>query len=132
LERLGVVASAAPESAVRLFAAADALRANIGAVMPPYDRGDYDAALTSARSTLGEKAFAIAWAAGRAMAPERAADYALTLNEALAPPGRDGTRKSQTRNRGDLLAPREREVAALVAQGLSNRENPNRSDTLGR
>jgi predicted ATPase/DNA-binding CsgD family transcriptional regulator len=121
LERLGVAVSTAPEQAVRLFAAADALRANIGAVMPPYDRGDYDAVLTSARSTLGEKAFAIAWAAGRAMAADRAADYAITLNEAFASPGRDGMRKSATKKPGDLLAPREREIAALVAQGLSNR-----------
>ena len=94
---------------------------SIFAVMPSYDRGDYDAALTSARSALGEKAFAIAWAAGRAMTADRAADYALTLNEAFASPGRDGMRKSATKKPGGLLAPREREVAVLVAQGLSNR-----------
>ena len=122
MERLGVAASAAPERAVRLFAAADALRANIGAVMPAYDRGDYDAALASARATLGEKALAIAWAAGRAMAADRAADYALTLNEAFPSLARGGIRKSEIKKPGDLLAPREREIAALVAQGLSNRE----------
>jgi non-specific serine/threonine protein kinase len=122
LERLGGADPAAPERAVRLFAAADTLRASIGAVMPPYDRSDYDAALTSARAALAEKAFAIAWADGRAMTTERAVDYALTFKDAFALLGHDGMRKLRIKKRGDLLSPREREVAALVAQGLSNRE----------
>jgi len=90
--------------------------------MPPYDRGDYDAALASARATLGEKAFAMAWEEGRAMTTERATDHALTFKDAFASLGRDGTRRGQMKKPGDPLAPREREIAALIAQGLSNRE----------
>ena len=52
----------------------------------------------------------------------RAADYALTFKDAFALPGHDGMRKSRIKKRGDLLAPREREVAALIAKGLSKRE----------
>jgi hypothetical protein len=100
LERLGVAGPAAPERAVRLFAAADTLRTSIGAVMPPYDRDDYEAALATARATLGEKAFAAAWAGGRAMTTERAADYALTFKDAFALPGHDGMRKSRIKKKG--------------------------------
>ena len=71
---------------------------------------------------MGEKVFAIAWTAGRAMIAARAADYALTLNEVFTSLARDGMRKSKIKKPGDLLAPREREIAALVVQGLSNRE----------
>ena len=51
---------------MRLFAAAEALREAIGAGEP---RGDARAgqALAPARASLGEEAFAAAWATGRAL-----------------------------------------------------------------
>src|SRR6185295_14410251 len=51
---------------VRLFGAADAWRAANGAPVPPADRADYDQALATARSALGQVGFAVAWADGRA------------------------------------------------------------------
>jgi predicted ATPase/Tfp pilus assembly protein PilF len=56
--------------AVRLFGAADAWREANGAPVPPTDRADYDQALASAAGALGEVAFAVAWADGRAQGLE--------------------------------------------------------------
>jgi tetratricopeptide (TPR) repeat protein len=76
LEGLATVAAgtAQPARAARLLGAAAALRAAIGAPLPPVDRPAYDAALTVTRAALGEDAFAAAWTAG-----ER-----LTLDESVA------------------------------------------------
>jgi predicted ATPase/DNA-binding SARP family transcriptional activator len=64
--------------AVRLFAAADAVREAIGAPLPPADRDAYERSVSSARVALGDSAFAAAWADGQAMEPERAISSALT------------------------------------------------------
>lgn len=64
--------------AVRLFAAAAALREAIGAPLPPADREDYERSVSAARSALGDAAFAVAWADGRAMTPERTIAFALS------------------------------------------------------
>ena len=62
------------EPAVRLWAAAEALREEIGA--PPNDpeRARYEPLVAEAREALGEEAFAKAWADGRRLSPERALD----------------------------------------------------------
>ena len=73
---LAHVAQGQPERAVRLYAAAEALREAIRLPAAPADRCDYEA-IPAARATLGEEAFAAAWAAGRAMSPEQATEYAL-------------------------------------------------------
>jgi predicted ATPase/Tfp pilus assembly protein PilF len=57
-------------AAVRLFAAADAWRNAFGAPVPPNDRPAYDRALKDARASLGETAYAVAWAEGQAQALE--------------------------------------------------------------
>ncbi|WP_433333144.1 ATP-binding protein [Spirillospora sp. CA-294931] len=67
---------------------------------------------------LGEDAYAEAVRAGRALAPDAAIEEALRgvpdeTEPPTAAPGADGT---------DPLSPREREVADLVVEGLSNRE----------
>ena len=84
-ERLGIsqdfegiaamhAAGGQPETAVRLWAAAEALRERIG--VPP--RGamheGYEPLLASVRETLGEEAFASVWAEGRGLTPEQALD----------------------------------------------------------
>ena len=43
----------------------------------PHRRAIIDAGLSCARSTLGDEAFAAAWAEGRAMTLEQAVAYAL-------------------------------------------------------
>jgi predicted ATPase/tRNA A-37 threonylcarbamoyl transferase component Bud32 len=81
LEGLGAVVTAqgsaeAPLAGARwaaqLWGAAETLRQHIGAPLPPVYRTDYEQAVATARSALGEKAFATAWAEGRTMTPEQA------------------------------------------------------------
>ena len=64
----------------------------------------------SARLALGEERFAAAFAAGRGMGEERATRFALGEDEPARPAS------------GDVLTKREREVADLVASGLSNKD----------
>src|SRR5262249_54302749 len=72
LERLAAVsvAEAYPERAARLFGAAEGLRAAMGALLPPADRAEHDRSVATARTALGEEAFAAAWAEGRALTLE--------------------------------------------------------------
>jgi hypothetical protein len=60
------------ERAARLFGAAEALREALGAPLPPVERAHYDRSIATVRAALGEKAFAAAWTAGRAMPLEAA------------------------------------------------------------
>ena len=46
--------------------------------MPPVERAGYDLSVAEVCTALGEAAFAAAWAEGRAMAMEQAAEYALS------------------------------------------------------
>src|SRR5207302_3218416 len=79
LEGLAAVAVAQgrPERAARLFAVAEALREAMGVVLTPADPAEHDRSVAAARTTLGEEAFAAAWAEGRAMAMADAIEYAL-------------------------------------------------------
>jgi hypothetical protein len=77
LESLAGLAAAEgkPEHAVRLWGAAAALRAPGGGASPP--PAAYERQMAAARASLGEEAFAAAWAEGRALSLEAAASYAL-------------------------------------------------------
>jgi hypothetical protein len=81
LEGLGRVAviTDEPESAARLFGAADALREAIGTPLPAADHAPHERSVGAVRARLGEDAFAAAWADGRATAPEQAVAYALQV-----------------------------------------------------
>jgi len=85
LEGLVGVARArgAAERAARLGGAAAAVRAAIGAPLPPEDRLVLEHELDLARATLGEGLFAAAWTAGEALGLEEA--IALALEDAMAP-----------------------------------------------
>jgi predicted ATPase/class 3 adenylate cyclase len=65
-----------PERAVRLFAAAEALRQALGAVLSPPERADHDRLVAAARAVLGEPVFASAWTEGRALPLEQAIEEA--------------------------------------------------------
>jgi len=103
--------------AVIIFGAAAALRAPVGSMIDAVDRPDYERTISNIRSALGEEAFAAAWAEGQVMALEVAIDYALSEPEISAVDSSSADKE----NFGGLTA-REREVAALIAQGKSNRE----------
>jgi predicted ATPase/DNA-binding CsgD family transcriptional regulator len=127
LEGVAILAAATsrPEQAVRLLGAAHAMRERITEPSSPSRRASLERLLDAARAALGEAAYTRAWAAGRAMPPDQAVAEALADRES-APPAR-GPRAASALGPGpaadpDALTTREREVAALIARGLSNRE----------
>ena len=82
LEGLAGVAlvSGQHERAARLFGAAEALRAVAGTPQWPIDQPGHARDVAAVRAMLGEDAFAAAWAGGRAMTAEQAAEFALSAS----------------------------------------------------
>ena len=117
LEEIAQVASRAAEhaAAVHLCAAAVEARRTMGVPHP----GAPAAVLQRARRALGEQRYATACAAGRAASLEQAIDAALRLRLPAAGAGRP--RPGPGPGAIEPLTAREREVAALLAEGLSNR-----------
>ena len=104
--------------AARLFGAADALRETIGLRLTPLatTRYNYEVFLATARGGLGETGFDTAFSEGRNMSSEEAIEYALS-EEDTSPRAIIEPRALPP----DSLTPREKEVAILVKQGLTNR-----------
>lgn len=99
-----IAAAQDPERALRLAGAADDLRARVGDTWPTRPGGER---LARAAARSGARA-AASLAEGRRMSADEAVSYAL---------------RSAKLGQGQLaLSPREREVAALVAEGLTSRE----------
>jgi predicted ATPase/DNA-binding CsgD family transcriptional regulator/transcriptional regulator with XRE-family HTH domain len=101
------------ERAARLFGAAEAIRASNPALIWPAERFEIDRHAQGLRARLPETIRAQLWHAGQAFSLDQAIAYAL------ADEGSATSQKPTSRMRG--LTEREREVAALVAQGCSNR-----------
>jgi len=112
------------ERATRLLGAAESLLEDVGGTLyvQAQDRSLYRSTVDSLRSHLDEETFSTAWAAGRAMSMQQAAEYALSDDEPAplldAAQASEGTRVTQ---QPDTLTRREEGVAALVARGLTNR-----------
>lgn len=100
------------ERAARLFGAGQSLRETAGTPLLPYDAPHYGRQ-RPAEVGLPQTGFDSPRAEGRAMNLEQAIDYAL---------GRTGPFRTGRGSPADLLTPRERDVAALIARGLTNRE----------
>jgi DNA-binding NarL/FixJ family response regulator len=88
------------------------------------DRSVYHDQVSAARAQLDEEAWEAAWAEGRAMALERAIEYALRKEEhepptLIAAPEQPPLPPDQ---RPERLTAREQEIALLVGRGLSNRQ----------
>jgi ATP/maltotriose-dependent transcriptional regulator MalT len=104
------------ERAAWLLGAAQALRDATGSAVEPVDRSIYDRSTAAVHQALGESGFTAAWDAGRSAPLDQA------LNEAAAQSGKtDVAGESSTQlAREDPLTTREREVARLIARGLTN------------
>jgi predicted ATPase/DNA-binding CsgD family transcriptional regulator/DNA-binding XRE family transcriptional regulator len=108
-----------PVRATQLFGAADAQWRASGAARYATDRPAYERDLATVRAALDEEAFAAAWAEGQGLSWDDAvalAENALAKETVPPVPLPAGHPASGP------LTPRQREVAALIAQGLTNRQ----------
>lgn len=100
--------------AATLLAAATAVRASFHIVLLPSQRQPFARAVGTTRAAVGEARFETAWQTGLAMALDAAIAFAMEQPvEEVGGEQRDG---------GVTLTEREREVASLVARGMSNGE----------
>jgi non-specific serine/threonine protein kinase len=102
-------ADGAPRFAAILLGASEAARITAGVSIPPHVQADRDKTAGTARAGLGDEPFDDAWTAGRGMAVDEAVAFALA------------GRHTEDRRTG-ALTEREEQVAALVAEGLTNRQ----------
>jgi predicted ATPase/DNA-binding CsgD family transcriptional regulator len=109
------------ETAARLYGAAEALYAACQVCVPPPDRPAYEPAVARARAGTDDRAWAAAWAAGRALPPEDAIAEALALAaDPVAPTV--ATAETPHPSASSDLSPRELEILRLVAAGSTDRE----------
>jgi len=84
----GIGATAAraglPDAGTRLFGAAERLRDELGAPIPPSDRHRYDTGVALSRAVMADAAFFQAWAAGRALNVDEAIAEALHIAREIA------------------------------------------------
>jgi non-specific serine/threonine protein kinase len=118
LEGLAVVAASTGQfaRAARLLGAAARLREAIGAPVHPVDRADHDRAVQASQSALGAEAYATAWASGQALSVD------AVIDDAASPDHGTPEEASPVAEQLTVLTAREREVATLIARGLSNRQ----------
>jgi DNA-binding CsgD family transcriptional regulator len=123
LEGMAGLAEALGEAtrAAHLWGAAEAAREVTGLVLPPGERALHEPYLVSARSRLGEVAWKGALAKGQSMSLEEAAEYALA-NDGIERPAAPVQEQIPAGEQLVELTPREDEIAALVARGLTNRQ----------
>jgi DNA-binding NarL/FixJ family response regulator len=105
-----------PRRAVTLLGAADALWTDVGATITSYGHliGFHDACERQLRDALGDTVFTDAFHHGQVLTYEGILAYALDQPQQRRPVPHEDSRTRLTR--------RERQVADLLAQGLSNKE----------
>jgi len=109
-----------PGWATRLLGSAEALRERIGAPLAPPDRARYTASVAAARAALTTDLFVANWSLGRTTPLAQIVAEAQSADSepiGVAPRVHD----SSSNHEASPLTRRERDVAALVAQGLTNR-----------
>jgi predicted ATPase/DNA-binding CsgD family transcriptional regulator len=119
LERAAIVAAmhALPERALRLAGASSALREALGVPLDAAAQPTLDARLAPAWQALSPQVAEAAWQHGRALSVEDAISLVL---EPVTPPVEPNPASGDSE--ASQLTPREREVATLVARGLTNRQ----------
>ncbi|MFN8526650.1 MAG: tetratricopeptide repeat protein [Chloroflexota bacterium] len=117
-----VLASGSPADALRVAGSADALRERGGGPRAPRAGVKLAALLESTRSALSPEAAERAWQEGRLLDLEAAVDAALAISiDATSDrESQPGLAPAPTGN--GSVTPREREVAILIARGLTNRQ----------
>jgi non-specific serine/threonine protein kinase len=122
LEGIACIAAAEGEAgrAARLFGAAQALREVVGSRHMPKEDALREPYMATARSQLDEASWEEAWAEGLAMSMEQAIEYAVSEQKPVTPPSSASEQASS--DEPPSLTPREKEVAILVARGLTNRQ----------
>ncbi len=124
----GLAAAAAAQGnhvwAAHLWGAAETLREEIGAPLPPVEHVAYYRAVALSRTQLGAHAFAKAWAEGRTMSPEQvlAAPEQVALPASTQEEGPLSPTSVSSPLYPDVLTAREVEVLRVVAQGLTNEQ----------
>jgi non-specific serine/threonine protein kinase len=99
-----------PERTIQLSSAAENLRKSVGTELTPEWKRPQDDALSKARSMLSPEAADAAWRRGADMHIEEAVRFAT------------GSPDRPARVNGSPLTARERQVALLIAEGLTNGE----------
>ncbi len=116
-----------PVRAARLWGAVEGMQEDYGVHLMPMALSftDYEGRLKLARSQLDEEAWSGTWEQGKALALERAVEYALSEEEEEhEPPTLVAVPEQQlpTDEPSESLTTREQEVALLVGRGLTNRQ----------
>jgi non-specific serine/threonine protein kinase len=106
--------------AAKLWGAAEVEREALGAPLDPDDKVLVEPYVAGGRSELGTGAWTAAWDEGRAMTLEEVVEDMLSV-EGVPPFAPSDPLPEQAGNLPAVLSSREREVATLVAQGLTNR-----------
>jgi non-specific serine/threonine protein kinase len=109
------ISAGLPAAGARLLAAAAALGGRYVTSEWAATRLEYEYYLERARAGLTDTAFHAEQVAGQRLSHEKAVAYAQDV-------AGKATAAGQTRQQLDLLTPREREVAALIAQAKTNAE----------
>jgi len=109
------------ERAARMFGAAQALREAVGYRQAARGRALRKPYLALAISQLDQASWEAAFADGQRMTFEQAVEYVLSAEEFTLPTSPAPQRSSTDESPADLTR-REREVASLLSQGLTNRQ----------
>lgn len=100
------------DRALRLGSAVERLSREWSLTTGPFRRDQLAQAVAEARVRLGDRRAQAAWDHGQAMTEQQARDYAFGSIDVVAPPA----------SGAGPLTRREREVAAMVASGLTNKQ----------
>jgi DNA-binding CsgD family transcriptional regulator len=115
-------AAGRPDRAVQIFAGSAAILGELGVPLAPADQAAMERDMAAVRRRLGGQRWDSGWAAGQALSSDQAVDLALADLALADDAGSVRVRSAVRAEPGPALSRREREVTALIARGLSNRE----------